>query len=232
MLPVPDGISQLSNRTKQHMMPDQLLATKLGDIIIRLANFRASMASKGRFNSGYSVPVLLKLDSDLETWAFNLPSSWRYELHIRNPRGDLYTPYYHKYPGFSIATVWNQYRIARCIVNDILLTYLDSSLSENSALTQIECGDQIKETILNVCTDICASVPYFLCQMDENDPPKPGVGALEVMWALFNCASTQCLPDEQRCWAIKQLYNIGHGMGIPQALKLADLKNSEIMLGK
>jgi hypothetical protein len=225
-------ISQLSNRVKKLMMPEELLSTELGDIIIRLANFRAAMASKGPFNSDYSVPILLQLDSDLEKWAFALPSSWRYELHTCIPQGDFYTLCYHKYPGFSIATVWNQYRIARCLVNDLLLTYLDSSPAVNSALhplALLEQSNQIKETIWNACTDICASVPYFLRQMGQNYLQKPGVGALEVMWALFICASMHCLPDEQRLWATKQLDKIGNGMGILQALTLANLTRSKIM---
>jgi hypothetical protein len=231
-LPVPDTVSHLSNGVKELMMPDELLSTELGDILIRLANFRAVMASRGPFDVIYSMPILLQLESDLKKWAIALPSSWRYDLHTCIPQGDFYTLYYHKYPGFSIAAVWNQYRIARCLVNDLLLTYLDSSPGTNLALhplALLEQSDQVKDTIQNVCTDICASVPYFLRQMDQSNHPRPGVGALEVMWPLFTCASMHCIPEEQRLWAIKQLEKIGYGMGILQALTLANLARSKSM---
>jgi hypothetical protein len=222
---IPDAISQLSNKVKNFMMPDELLSTELCDILTRLANFRAAMASKGPFDSDYSVPILLQLDADLEKWAFALPSSWRYERQMGIPQREHYTLYYHKYPGFSIATLWNQYRIARCLVNDALLTYLDSSLDVTSDLHRLpllEQSNQIKDNIRNFCTDICASVPYFLRQMDQNDLPKPNVGAIEVIWALFVCASMHSLPEGQRLWAIKQLNKIGHGREIFQVLKLVN----------
>jgi hypothetical protein len=222
---MPDAISQLANSVKNFMMPDELLSTELCDILTRLANLRAAVASKGPFNSDYSVPILLELDTDLEKWAFALPSSWRFERQMCIPQYNHYTLYYHKYPGFSIATLWNQYRIARCLVNDALLTYLDSSLGVTSDLHHLallEQSNQIKGNIRNVCTDICASVPYFLRQMDQNDLPKLNVGAIEVIWALFVCASMHCLPEEQRLWAIKQLDKIGHGIEIFKALKLVN----------
>jgi hypothetical protein len=211
---------------KKFMTPDELLSTELGDIMIRLANFRASMAAEDSFGASQPVEILLQMDSDLEEWARALPLSWRHEVHTCVPRDDFYTTFYHKYQGFSIAAVWNQYRIARCLVSDHLLSYLDSSRSANQAcdpFVLLKQCDQARTTIRKLCIDICASVPYFLCQRDQNDPPRPGVGALEVMWALFTCARMYCIPEEQRLWAIVQLDKIGHEMAVRLALSLANL---------
>ena len=201
-------------------MPDQLITTELWDIISRLANFRAAIA-KEPFNSGYSVPILLQLDSDLETWKVALPSSWRYQLHTSPVQDNVYTTYCHVYPGFSIATTWNQYRVARCLVNELLLDFLDLSHSE-----------RIKETIRNVCTDICASVPYFFRRTLHSEARNPGIGAMDVMWPLFICGSMYCLPEEQRLWAVQHLEKIGRGMWINQALTLANLAKSKITLAQ
>jgi hypothetical protein len=230
-LPISPQVSQLSNRVKKFLTDEQLIASSLWDIIVRLADFRAAMANKGPFSSDYSVPVLLQLDSDLEKWTFGLPSSWTYELRTYVTQGNIYTPFYHRYSGFSIATVWNQYRVARCLVNELLLTYLDASSPASSALhpsSLLEQSDRIKEIIRNICTDICASVPYFFRQTDQNDPQSPGIGAMEVMWALYICASMHCLPEEQRLWTIQQLEKIGYEMWITQALTLANLAKSKI----
>src|ERR1700760_2798917 len=214
------------------MMPAELLSIELGDILIRLADFRAAMAKKGPFDFDYAVPILLQIDADLKNWASALPTSWRYDLHTCIPQTDFYTLQYHKYPGFSIAAVWNQYRMARCLVNSVLLSYLDSSPAAQHALHPSalpEQSVQAKETIQNICTDICASVPYFLLRMDQNNTPRPGVGGLEVMWALFTCANMGCIPEKQRLWATKQLDKIGYEMGVLQALTLANLARSKIV---
>jgi hypothetical protein len=177
------------------MMPDELLSTKLWDIIDRLAKFRASMASKEPFSSDHSIPILLQLDTDLEKWTFGLPSSWTYELRPCVTQGNTYTPSYHKYSGFSIATVWNQYRVARCLVNEVLLTYLDSSPPVHSALhpsALLKQSDRIKETTRNICTDICASVPYFFRQTYQNHPQNPGIGA------MANLAKSKITPGKLR----------------------------------
>jgi hypothetical protein len=205
------------------MFPDQLITTELWDIIVRLANFRAAMASKGQFGSDHAVSVLEQLDSDLEQWSLGLPFSWTYQLRTDANQIDIYTSRYHMYPGFSMATAWNQYRVARCLVNELLLTYLDSSYSQ---------AERNKEIIRNLCTDICASVPYFLRRPNQNDSQSPGIGAMDIMWALSICGNTECLPEGQRLWAIEQLENIGRGMWITQALTLASVAKSKIANSK
>src|SRR6201999_1455138 len=89
---------------------------------------------------------------------------------------------------------------------------------------------EAQETIRKLCTDICASVPFFLGQLNQNDPPRPRVGAFEVMWALFVCARMPCIPEEQRLWIIVQLERIGHEMAVRQALPLANLIRSKANL--
>jgi hypothetical protein len=215
------------------MTPDELLSTELGDIMIRLANFRAAMATKGSFGSRQCVLILLQMDRDLEKWHLALPSSWMPEIHACIPRDSFYAVFYHKYQGFSIASAWNEYRIARCLVNDLLLSYLDSSRSANQACdpsVSLKQCDEAQETVRKLCTDICASVPYFLGQLNQNDPPRPGVGAHEVMWALFVCARMPCVHEEQRVWVILQLDKIGHEMAVRQALPLANLIRSKANL--
>jgi hypothetical protein len=211
------------------MTPDELLSAELVAIMIRLASLRAAVASEDSFDYNQRVSTLLQMDFELQRWANALPSYWKYEVHACVPRDGFYTFFYHKYPGFSIASAWNQYRIARCLTNDLLLNYLNSSRSKNQVCDPLVVDEQCneaQETIQKLCVDICASVPYFLHQMNPNDSPRPGVGALEVMWALFICAGMQYIPGEQRAWAIAQLDKIGHEMAVPQALPMANLIRS------
>jgi hypothetical protein len=217
------------------MTPDELISTELGDIMIRLANFRAASAIDDSLDTNQSVETLLQLDLCLETWARTLPSSWSHEFRTSVPRDDFYSTFYHIYGGFSIAAMWNQYRIARCLVNEHVLSYLDSSPIENQTrdpFVSLNLCNRARKTIRNQCTDICASVPYFLRGVDQNEILRPGLGALEVMWALFTCARICCIPEEQRLWATTQLDRMGNDMGVRQALSLANLVRSQNGIGR
>lgn len=217
------------------MHHDELLATELGDIVIRLANFQANMATNGPFKVTHAVPILQQLDSDLKDWALALPFSWRYVVHSCNPQENFFTNQYHSYPGFSVAATWNQYRVARCLVSDLMLEHLGSVLASipSSHLVELpEQPDRVMKRIQNTCADICASLPYFLSQMTPNDLPKPGEGALEVMWALYICGSNKHVSHELRLWAVKQLEKIGREMGVLQALGWADSARSKLSATK
>jgi hypothetical protein len=223
-LPVPDAVFTLTNRIRPLMTEDELIGTDLGDLIIRLGDFRAAVENGTIPDTDQAMSVLYQMDLDLENWSILLPTSWRYGIHACPPQDGFYTTYYHSYAGFSIAAMWNQYRIARCIVNDLLLTYLDLSYPSDLVFDDSLLPDQsdhLQHNIRAICTDICVSVPYFLRQTSKSDGPRPGIGALEIMWALDSCASMRCVPEEQRIWAVAQLDQIGHEMGVHQALPLA-----------
>jgi hypothetical protein len=207
------------------MTADEQLATDLGDIVTRLANFRAVVLGDSPSNSEQVVPMLVQIDSDLESWARALPFTWRFQVEQCISRDEFYLHCHHKYSGFTIATVWNQYRIARCLANDLLLTCLASSCPATpdcDPILWMEKSDQARELIQEFCTDICVSVSYFLRQVNQARLPKPGVGALEIMWALFVCARMIDIPDQQRAWAIRHLEIIGQQLGVHQALLLAN----------
>ena len=202
------------------MTQDELISTELGDIIVRLTSFQATFTREKPLCPDEAVSTLLQIDSDLERWAFTLPPSWSYETFSCVPRDSFYTNFHYRYPGFSVAVAWNQYRTARCLANDLLLAHLEAPCS-GSMVCDLTQHNQAQETIQKHCIDICASAPYFLRQIDQTDPSKPGVGAFEVMWALDTCARMNCNPATRRLWAIEQLEDIGRDMGIHQALQLA-----------
>jgi hypothetical protein len=110
------------------------------------------------------------------------------------------------------------------------LEHFHSANQTNNPSFALKQRNQSRKTIQELCTDICANVPYFFGQNDQNDTAKPGVGAFEVMWALFTCACMHSVPEGQRVWAISLLENIGHGMAVGQALPLVTLIRSETNL--
>jgi hypothetical protein len=224
-LPVPDVFCQLADRAKPLLVQDELLATELGDILAQLANFRA--ASQVPLDTNNRLPILRQLNSQLTSWVTRLPSSWRYQDLVCVPGGSFLGRNYHKYPSFTIAATWNQYRVARCLANEMLLAYLEASMTKDSNFNISLGGTKgVKDCINTLCNDICASVPYFLGQSLQNDAQQPSVGALEIMWGLYTCSNQLSLSKEQRNWALGQLDMIGHGMGVLQAAGLASMARS------
>lgn len=227
--PFPNVISELSNAVKFIMLHDELLATEIAEIIIRLVNFQAAATSVEGLGPHTSLLFLRQAQADLTRWVSTLPQSWKYKTESCIPGDISYTAFHHLYPGFSIASSWNQYRIAQCLVNCHLITHLQSHTTEDQhSLGQYQMVQEARQIIHQMCNDICASVPYFLGRADKGNLQRPGVGALEIMWALKVCASMNCIPEEQRFWAISQLEKIGYEMGVLQAFNLASLAKSMI----
>ncbi|KAH8799702.1 hypothetical protein F5884DRAFT_114449 [Xylogone sp. PMI_703] len=176
-LAVPDVISRWSFTAKGIESRDGMLSAELGNIISQLANFRAAVVGNASSNFDPFVSTLSQMDFDLEKWVCDLPQSWNFKILRCASRGHFYSKSYHKYPGFSIAVMWNHYRTTRCLVNVLLLTYLNPSCFSNPGCNRTSLRKkyhQAEETIRKLCTDVCLSVPYFLRQRDQDDPPTPG----------------------------------------------------------
>jgi hypothetical protein len=226
-IPVPKPLFRLPKVIKKVMSPDELLSSDLWDIIALLANLRGKMSLEQSTNVGSYMQPLQQLDCELQGWASRLPPSWRYHIRERNFKHEVYPSHYSQYLGHTIATVWNHYRVARCLIQLTHLEYLQRYPGVDTGLQTLNLGQstELESIIQMLCNDICATVPYFLQQTDQQGDSKPGIGAFEVVWPLFFCASITCLPSEQRLWARRKLYEIGSDMGIPMARQLADVMN-------
>lgn len=215
------------------MTANELICDDLCNILIRLANVRASIANEDCLKSQHSMSSLAHIDSDLERWASAVPPSWALTTAPCVSGEYFYRSNYHRYPSAWISFTWTEYRVARCIVNDLLLSYFYLTVftgTTNDAPIMFEQQKQARAKIAKICDDICDSVPYLLGYVDQSHPPKPGSGAIHAMWALFVCACMQYIPQTQRTWAINQLERIGHEMGVHQTLPLADLMKRKVQL--
>lgn len=203
------------------MGPDQSIATQLLEIIARLADVQSQLQE---IDIQGARRELLSVERDLQNWSCRLPIHWTYEIQrcAGAPIPDFSTSVYHKYSHFSIAASWNQYRMALCYVNDLLLRYPDP----DPTLSRVH-RERAECSIQNAFADIRASAPFFMGPRSPNQGEPVGAGAMEIMWSLFICASMTTLGVEQRQWALAQLENIGKGMGLTRALTLAELARSK-----
>ncbi|KAF2670780.1 hypothetical protein BT63DRAFT_201125 [Microthyrium microscopicum] len=224
-LPVPVVLSELYDSAEVYMPSDELHRLTLGKILIRLANLQAGLAQDISPDPTQAIKILIEIDRDLDKWVLDTPSTWNPKVRPCVPGGFFYTNSFHHYLGFSIATTWNRYRLAGCLLKDMILKFQDP-IADPCLVSPNYCH-QAKRHIKELCDEICSSVPYIVGQKSPYDATRPNVGAFEVMWPLFVCTKMSCIPEEQRSWAATQLERIGHESGVRQAIPLAALAKQQ-----
>lgn len=158
------------------------------------------------------------IDTNLADWVNDL--SWEYSYMTRtNGRAeDLFGGYYYVYKSARKAAIWNTYRCARILVNEIILNSLAHALDTESC--------RAAQALINqLSSDICASVLFHLWGdnsiQHSSYTPRAAAG-YSLLWPLY-VVGVFGQPNPMRSWAIAQLDKIGGLMGIQQATSLANL---------
>jgi hypothetical protein len=214
------------------MSPDEMLYDQLSTFITRFANLRASLED-GNVDADATLTSLLHFDSELASWESSLPPSWACRAVPCGPDDKFYGTVYYVYPSYWNATVWGEYCAIRILVSDLLLTYLDQAISfsidgDSTKYRTYHCNTL--RTLQKVCTDVCASAPYFLGRVNESPMLNLSLGGYHVLYSLLVCACVSQIPDSQRLWATNQLESIGRDMGIHLAFLLSDLMRNKAYL--
>jgi hypothetical protein len=203
-------------------------STKLGLLITEHAALRASMKhSQDYENITNIVSSLWALDLGYLAWTQNLPpefASIEVLVSDNSHSNEIYGKHYLRYSSIWIAGIWNNYRCARTLANE-LLRNLASYLLQSSNTPDDE-EQPSYENILNTATetlhtlsnDIFASAPFFLSTAMQ-DTPRALAGNL-ILWPLYIASQTSTASDEMRQWAANRLEYIADAMGIQQAVSM------------
>lgn len=180
------------------------------------------------------ISTALALDAEYEIWARTCPLQYIYQtITLKEKTDDVFSDHYHVYSSIWIAAIWNNYRSARILVNELILDQLNhlyQNNPESSILWDDNCfyENQIltsNSTLLQLCHDICASVPYFLGYNPDNggraDQLPKSVNGNLLLWPLYTAGVTGMVSDMMRCWVSGRLQWITDVMGIRQAAPLA-----------
>ncbi|RDK43167.1 C6 finger domain protein [Aspergillus phoenicis ATCC 13157] len=220
---------------------------RLLNIMGRLANLRADIKEKIITDRKKMLESAYAVEAELMSWLTSLPDNFPYAT-IQDPWPTLnwgpkpYNNIYHVYTDFWICNSWNQYRVARIIISDLILTCI-RELNAGSPLPAdlVTHTSQIRNTARQLASDVCASVPYYFtdsvfklatgqAEMSSRYeiPSQQGfVRGLVLLWPLAMAAATRGLNHPLRRWVLDCLQLIGHGMGIDQALALIELLMTE-----
>jgi hypothetical protein len=178
----------------------------------------------------------LEIDNELAVWTTTCSSAYSYQtVNVEEKSEDLYFDYYHVYSSISIATVWNDYRVIRILVNELLLQHsrkimqeeLESIETKNLSSFVCLLVQNSASITVQLAGDIFSSVPFCLGFSPKNSQapkkkhfPKAITGCL-LVWPLYIATRTEFGP-EMREWAVSRLGRIEEDMGIKQAMVVAD----------
>ncbi|KAJ5161914.1 hypothetical protein N7492_007306 [Penicillium capsulatum] len=239
--PVPQSLIDCS-KLAMFLRPGDAHSNTLTMIIGKLSNLRADI-KRGAFNTEQEIiSAGSVIEAELVAWLAVLPPDFSYETRgIKSPHDFLFqercrglAPYddqYHVYPGLFTANMWNQYRCARILISEILLSQLRqisdaSSLRSLSDEFRLEC-QTLRATIRRLAVDICRSVPFHLCAHIEHSPqcppPQSFLGGLMLLWPMFLAAVVESPTHALRRYSVQCMKIIGHTMGMDQALALMDI---------
>ena len=167
----------------------------------------------------------MSIDSDLEDRKNALPPDFSYST-IRSPNTEyLFSDTYHIYNVTFAALVWNIYRCARILTQDVITDWL----SHNSLPDTSRDALQRREShvlLVDLACQICASVPFILGESSTSmGPSQPcnATTAMSLLWPLYLAAMMDDLVPGMRAWIITRLELIGQKTGIKQAESLANV---------
>jgi len=226
---VPPSISEWSQAALEFENPEEAASTALCEIATKFANIRSGMSAFHDYsNCDFIIASLCELDNEYTTWLNHCPVSLLYKTVTLSERSkDVFSDHYHIYSSLWTATVWNNYRCVRILINEVILDQLnhvfqhpDASLlfwdNPNVYRNQALASNAM---LLQLSHDICSSVPFFL-GYHTGETPKAVSGNL-LLWPLYSAAVTGMVSDMMRIWVAGRLKIIADVLGIRQAAPLA-----------
>ncbi|KAL3467490.1 hypothetical protein BJX64DRAFT_247846 [Aspergillus heterothallicus] len=213
----------------------------------KLSNLRADIHGKVLKDANEILSAAYALEAELLAWVAAGPPDFLYTTYECSSVeqwvrmfGNKPFPYnnqYHVYRDLWICHTWNQYRCARIIVCEIILSCLRrlSAVSPTMAMSkelQNHCA-RIRNVTREVAGDICASAAYHLGV--EGSPAAAFtvptnycyVGGMLLLWPLTLAGGTEPRDHPLRKWTRDCLRLIGHSIGIDQALALIEVLEQE-----
>ncbi|KAJ5221907.1 uncharacterized protein N7469_010794 [Penicillium citrinum] len=237
---VPNSLLECTNLA-MHLRAGEVYSNRLIIIMGKLSNLRADIQTKVIINDQEIIAAASSIEAELLSWLTALPPDLTYETLTKSPydflfqercRGlRLYDDQYHVYPNFWACNIWNQYRCARILVSELILSHMwkisDSSKLEMSEDFRAHCKT-LRTIIRRLAVDICRSLPFNLGahQKDASPncpPPESYLGGLTLLWPLFMAGIVENPGHPLRRWVGDALKMIGNAMGIDQALALMDM---------
>ncbi|PYH96733.1 C6 finger domain protein [Aspergillus ellipticus CBS 707.79] len=225
---------------------------RLITIMGRLSNLRADINERILTDEKEILSASYAVEGDLIAWLASLPKEFLFTtVEGFSPNSSYWgpSPYknrYHVYTDLWICHTWNQYRTARIILCDLILTYI-RRINVGSALPRdlVEHCVQVRNTAHQLANDICASVPYHFGDaatatqtLVASSPSSADfiqavpleqsfMRGMILLWPLAMAAATREGSHPLHKWVLNCFLVIGNRMYIDQALALIELMRGD-----
>ena len=225
--------------------PTSGYADEFARLTIQLSSLCANIKKGIIDDPAARISLALALDAEMEAWAARIPSDCRYETlnfpaESHNQMSCVIGTYgneYHTYKNLFSCAVWNNWRTARMVIHEIILDDCNLQIEADTdtrlstqPFTYSSVATRSRRILISMIEDVCASVPYHFgisktpSHIDSANINGIGIAAGHVLfWPLFEAADCEVASPQLKSWAIMCLEKIGHGMGISQALAMANL---------
>lgn len=184
-------------------------------------------------DAAYIYNAALELDNELAVWNAQLPAEWRFEIQslgeydvdelFMYKRRLVFGENMHVWSDLWTSRVYNHYRWARIIVNELLLQFMPSTSTDPNSIHASQTRHSL--SIINLLsTEICASVSaqFYIPTLNAARSIKfpPMSGSFVLLYPLLIAGSAVGVGVENYGFAKRTLELFGNEMGICQALAL------------
>lgn len=223
--PIPSWIQTWDEYSLQFYDFSLSPAYKLLNLVANICNLRCEAASAPPEHLSGFISRAILLDQDFDAWLTTLPQTWNYVIYTAPPghsNDAAYDSHYHIYFDLWTGSIWNTYRGARIMLNLVIRSWINSSLSSSTpSATYVAENARCTEILSQLSIEICESIPFHLKTYPGCIDTPRAIGGYFVLWPLFASCSRPDTDPSLRKWVIERLDFIGHCMGIQQACSIA-----------
>jgi hypothetical protein len=232
-----DWISFTSLRQPPGDRPSSELAKLVARFVQISAFVRRHVLSDHNPKTAYVLRQLIRLDQDLCIWERNATTDaeWRFKRvrDDRLPRKAVFDGEYHVYNDLWTARVWNHYRWARVLTNQMMLEFVNQyplkSLPILSAAQQSDCYETIRQTARDTLVSVPSHWRHPLLPPEHHIPVEKmnsaGSGAAGIPPLLFQVKVAACapgVPAEYWEWALDFAQCVWGDMGMMHARSMME----------
>jgi hypothetical protein len=208
-------------------------STDLGVLIVRFVDLSAAVRNTtfkdGQSSTSSMIRKLVELEQELASWEQSLQGPWLYRVATDPglPPQAVFEGEYHIYQDMWVARIWNHYRWARLLVNQIIVELKDKYPVSAGTVEGPETSQQM-DVIHRLGRDILVSIPaHWRHPLLGNKMPLTidkqggaGAGAAGIIIVIFQLKAVACspgFPEESWNWIQDVLRCIWSDMGMLHA---------------
>lgn len=232
--PIRDGIAS------GYLPEDERPAVALIHTCSRFASLNAAVRSTIYIDrhdaTAEMMRQLLSIDDELEAWETSQQGKWLYQTNsdASLPPEAVFRQTYHRYSDVWTSRIWNHFRWARLLVNQMLLEFVERYPASAAVMVSLAQKDRCYETIRRMAVDVLTSAPTHYkhprLTYQHLDAIQThggaGAGAVGIPHLMFHLQVAACAPGvplDMWTWAVDLMDTAWGELGMLHAKSLADL---------